>query len=329
MGAITTELDHLLQAILDIVMIKTGLVISEEYLCEILNEEYGEDNIFKNVEEDRKKHIRIRSEKFDEYCSIVRKRLGETDRTFPNFREHVDKMMAFNSDGYDIIKAEEYVMGLMAKLYVEGEMIKPHELLILARIERKYPIEMISEILNFTVEQRELTNHIFPIERELWDGGDKLEDLFEKELVPKFKNEYFDQKFINYLEANPDKLEFMNWRNFERLTAEFFNRFDFDVELGPGTNDGGVDVRVYNKKDKTAPLIIIQCKRHKGTNDVKINTVKALYSDLEFENAKYGLIATTSRVAPGGKEVCSIRKYPIGFAENSLIKKWVEKMAKK
>lgn len=238
-------------------------------------------------------------------------------------------MMAFDAEGYDIIEAEKYVMGLMKKLYVEGEMVNPHELIMLAKNERKYPIKIILEILNFMVEQQKLTNHIFPIERELWDGGHNLEDLFEKELVPKFNNEYLDQKFINYLEANPNKLEFMNWRNFERLTAEFFNRFDFDVELGPGTNDGGVDVRVYNKKDKSAPLIIIQCKRHKETNDVKINTVKALYSDLEFENAKYGLIATTSRVAPGGKEVCSVRKYPIGFAENSEIKKWLENMKKR
>jgi len=119
----------------------------------------------------------------------------------------------------------------------------------------------------------------------------------------------------------------MHWRNFERLTAEFFHKLDFKVELGPGTNDGGIDVRVFSEEEHT-PLIIIQCKRHKKSNDVKINTVKALYTDVDYEEAKYGLIATTSRVSKGGKDVCSIRKYPIGFAENSEIRTWLKKMRK-
>lgn len=121
----------------------------------------------------------------------------------------------------------------------------------------------------------------------------------------------------------------MHWRNFERLTAEFFNRQGYQIELGSGSHDGGIDIRVYNKNDKTKPYIIIQCKRHKESNQVKIEIVKAFFADVIFEKAQKGLIATTSKIATGGKKIISIRKYPLEYTENKEVVDWINQMSKR
>lgn len=120
----------------------------------------------------------------------------------------------------------------------------------------------------------------------------------------------------------------MHWRNFERLTSEFFKRRGFKVQLGPGTKDGGIDVRVWPAdSDKSGPpLILIQCKRYKKANDVEIETVKALWTDVLYEGAQHGLIATTSRIAPDGVKISRARKWPLGFSENKQVSHWAKTM---
>ncbi len=53
----------------------------------------------------------------------------------------------------------------------------------------------------------------------------------------------------------------MHWRKFEELTAEYLQREGFNVELGPGINDDGVDVRIWKSTQNVheeAPHIIVQ-----------------------------------------------------------------------
>lgn len=118
----------------------------------------------------------------------------------------------------------------------------------------------------------------------------------------------------------------MHWRKFEGLTAEYFSREGYEVELGPGRNDGGIDVRVWknNKKAGDPPLILIQCKRYK--DKIERTVVKALWSDMEWEKAGSGLIVTTSGISPGGLSDCQARGYKIEEANKNTIAQWLEKM---
>jgi restriction system protein len=59
---------------------------------------------------------------------------------------------------------------------------------------------------------------------------------------------------------------------------------------------------------------------------VTIETVKSFYTDVVFDKAKNGLIATTGYIAKGGKKVCETRGYNIKFAEKENIKKWAKEM---
>lgn len=72
--------------------------------------------------------------------------------------------------------------------------------------------------------------------------------------------------------------------------------------------------------------MLIQCKRYAEGSLVNVEFVKALWSDVAFEDAQKGLIATTSRVTPEGKRLASVRKYPLDFAENEQVKEWSRSM---
>jgi len=332
MGAILWSLENFVNTILDIVVIKTGLVISEDHLIEILQEEFPDDRVFRDYQTRKRHPVRIRSEEFDFYCWEVRKRLGELEENIhPYFIGDVDKLMKWHDQGIDPIKVLERIVEAMTKYHDKDnpKLIDPEPVLKDVLLEEMAPPEVVFEMFNSLIRNQKLSNTIFPVEEVLWDGGTNLSDLFEKESLHKSATEFIEQKFINYLQANPKELELMHWRNFERLTAEFFQRQGYEVELGPGVNDGGIDVRVFDKNDNSKPYIVIQCKRHKESNQVKIETVKSFYTDVEFEGAKKGLIATTSKIADGGKKVVSIRKYPLQFAENEEIKNWVNQMKKR
>jgi restriction system protein len=155
----------------------------------------------------------------------------------------------------------------------------------------------------------------------------ELARLFASERLPE-AGTFFDQRFVNYLSANPEKLDAIHWRQFEALAAEWLQREGYDVELGPGRNDGGVDVRAWNAPDDRSmpPAIIVQCKRQRGS--VGKVVVKALWADVYAEKAASGLIVTTSDLSRGATGVINARAYPVTVANGSQVKKWIAAMRK-
>jgi restriction system protein len=159
-----------------------------------------------------------------------------------------------------------------------------------------------------------------------WDGVVPLASLFGGEHIPADAEAYVDQRFLDFLAARSERLDEMHWRNFERLCAEFFKRAGFVVHLGPGSDDGGVDVRVWNPDNRETPFLLVQCKRFAEGKLVKVETVKALWADVEYEGAQQGLIATTAHVTPGGKREADARGYRMGFVESRRVREWARSM---
>jgi restriction endonuclease len=159
-----------------------------------------------------------------------------------------------------------------------------------------------------------------------WKDTKSLNELFKSESLDTYYGSFFDQRFIDYLYKNFDDINKINWRKFEGLTAEYFDRAGFQVEIGRGRKDGGVDIRVWPKDERKdfPPAILIQCKREKKT--IGIGVVKILYADIHHERAKSGLIVTSSALSKDARELCKARAYPIGEANRETLKKWVERM---
>ena len=159
-----------------------------------------------------------------------------------------------------------------------------------------------------------------------WDDTAQLRDLFTSASLETRYGTFFDQRFVDYLARNFGRIGEIHWRKFEGLAGEFFSQAGFRVEMGPGSNDDGVDVRVWAPEDDVTkpPLILVQCKRQKAK--VQKMVVKSLWADVEHEKARSGLIVTTSVLAPGSNTVRRARGYQIAAVEREKLKHWLEQL---
>lgn len=162
--------------------------------------------------------------------------------------------------------------------------------------------------------------------RQEWREPKDLKDLFQSESLDSQYGKFFDQRYIDYLHTNFNLIDKINWRKFEGLTCEYFERVGFFVEIGPGRNDEGIDARIWpTETDKNKPpLIIVQCKREK--RKIQKMVVKALYADIVEEKADSGLIVATSCLSPGAQKTLTTRSYPIKQANRDTLRTWITSM---
>lgn len=159
-----------------------------------------------------------------------------------------------------------------------------------------------------------------------WQDSADLKELFQSESLETQYGAFIDQRFIDYVAANFDAIDGVNWRKFEGLTGEYFARLGYHVELGQGRDDNNVDARVWIPGEDRShpPAIIVQCKRQK--EKVEKVVVKALYADVLAEKAASGLIVTSSSLSPGARAVRTARGYPIDEADRPALREWIETM---
>lgn len=318
---------EVLDTVIEEVAFKTGILLTDYDIYTILK---ADPNMAQWSTIFHKKYADIiggfRPEFIEDAVRVIRSALGELpDASHANFYS-IKIFKEMQKNGIDPSPA--------FKVLNEGLASGKYKALDAAAIE---DISTQSGIPKDTVGQLFLILHehlnrglstIYKVESIDWDGVIPLSQLFKGELIPNNLDKYLDQRFLDYLAANDQQIDKMHWRNFERLCAELFKRQEYDVELGPGTKDGGIDVRIWTDAESRSgpPLIIIQCKRFKKENEVGIEWIKALWADVQFENADLGLLITTSYVEPGGKKVCQIRKWNLEAIEHDKVKKWVYSM---
>ena len=100
----------------------------------------------------------------------------------------------------------------------------------------------------------------YNVRRVEWVNTAELEELFNSESLETYYGSFIDQRYIDYLSNHLDDIGEIHWRKFEGLTGEFFKRNGYEVTLGKGRNDGGIDIRVWKEKEdkENPPMILIQ-----------------------------------------------------------------------
>ncbi len=96
----------------------------------------------------------------------------------------------------------------------------------------------------------------------------------------------------------PDDLTRLHWRDFEILLARIFQAQGFEIELGPGSGDEGVDIRLLQRDPIGDVLTLVQAKRFGPRNKIDLQAVAALYGVGMAERADKSLFVTTSNYAP-------------------------------
>ena len=306
---------------------KSGLALSIEEMCDHLVDT-GYADILSSSETQT---VRIRSENYDELFYKLLYKIGYTKEEYNGDALGIGLFHKYR--GTKLESVHEGILELFNKIWpsliqktIESGTKSLDPTPYLRAVFDKYGkvgVNLAIEKLDALDQGMRMSPHS-GMRYTNWSNIEELNSLFSGGAGKPEEGEFIDQRFINYLYANQDKLEKMHWRKFEELTAEYFHRHGFIVELGPGSNDDGVDVRVWkNSQDENndPPHIIIQCKRQK--KKIEKIVIKGLHADMNFFKADVGLVVTTSELSPGAKKTISARSYAINEIDNSGVRKWL------
>lgn len=104
---------------------------------------------------------------------------------------------------------------------------------------------------------------------------------------------------FEHFAGNPEALHELHWRKVEEFLDSVFRNQGFRTELGPGTGDGGIDLRLYQSETIPEIVTLVQVKRYKDA--IGREPVAALSAIAQMERAQRALFVTTSRYQPAAR----------------------------
>jgi hypothetical protein len=122
----------------------------------------------------------------------------------------------------------------------------------------------------------------------------------------------------------PDDLRRIEPRQFEILLDGIFKNNGYRTELGRGSGDGGVDIRIYHNDVVGEALTLVQAKQYAPHRPIGLEAVQALSGAVEDEKANRGLFVTTSRYLPGSQNFANRQNQRLQLAQTEDILKWTE-----
>ena len=128
-------------------------------------------------------------------------------------------------------------------------------------------------------------------------------------------------EFIAFFRDRPDYLRNAGPRQVEVFLDSVFRNNGFRTELGPGSNDGGVDLRLYNHDVVGEIQTLVQIRRYAEKYPIELEAVAALAAIVDQEKAHRGLFITTSRYLPVAQRFAA-RKQVLELATLDHIKAW-------
>lgn len=137
---------------------------------------------------------------------------------------------------------------------------------------------------------------------------------------------------FEHFASAPDDLKKIEWRQFELLLDAIFRNQGFRTELGSGSNDGGVDLRLYQSEGLPELVTLVQAKRY-ANRPIQLEAVAALFGVTVAENANSGLFVTSSRFQPKAKAFATATEKRIGLprlalADGPKVAEWCNSIAK-
>lgn len=136
---------------------------------------------------------------------------------------------------------------------------------------------------------------------------------------------------FEYFARHPGSMKKLGWRQFEELLDAIFKNQGFHTELGSGTNDGGVDIRLYQDRAIPELVTVVQAKRYID-NPIQLEPVAALYGNAVVQDASHAIFATTSYFQPAAREFArsterKLRWPTLELADGAKVAGWCSEVA--
>ncbi len=129
-------------------------------------------------------------------------------------------------------------------------------------------------------------------------------------------------ELYSHFENRPEDLYALHWRDYERLLAEIFKNQGFDVKLGPGSNDGGIDITLIQRNPIGDIMTIVQAKKYAPRNKVDLTAIQALYGAQVADQVPNALFVTTSSYAPAAKRFAARGNVAMQLATSTEVSNW-------
>ncbi len=325
MGGVILQPGSLGDGLHETIGYKSGLAVSIAELCDLLSGTKYPDAILKN----EAGFVRLRSEEIQDLYYQALYKVGYTDKRFNGDRLGTFVYTKYAEHQRELDGVANLFLEWLPKMMDVAERngtkkMDPTPLMKDAR--EKFGIIGL-RIAFDRLDAMATASDLDPFSRsqhqpEWLDRLDLAELKRRSEQMPAH-GAFFDQRFINFLANNSERIGEIHWRRFEQMSAEFFHRAGYTVEVGAGSNDDGVDIRAWRggADPSGAPTLIVQCKRQKEKVD-KV-TVKGLAADVSYNGADYGVLITSAELSVGAREVVSVRGYPVKEVNLEKVTEWL------
>jgi hypothetical protein len=125
------------------------------------------------------------------------------------------------------------------------------------------------------------------------------------------------------ISRSPSLLHNISSTVFEKLAAEIFKSFGYEVEMTATTRDGGFDIIAMRRAVPTDIRVLIQAKRYAPDRAVGVEIIRSLYGIRASNSVSQVVLATTSRVSiPAKREFELVIPWQLDFLERDRILDW-------
>jgi len=134
----------------------------------------------------------------------------------------------------------------------------------------------------------------------------------------------FDRELIRRLSQSPNELRTIERREFERLVAELFAGFGYEVELTQRTRDGGKDI-IAVRRSEVETRFLVECKRPDPGHPIGVSTVRELYGVKVDDGASKAILATTTYFSPDARHFSEKHRWELELRDFDAIHEWIQR----
>ena len=169
--------------------------------------------------------------------------------------------------------------------------------------------------------------HIFPIENHDPQLFSQYREYFRWKWICSLIQGDFDalnSELYEHFATTPEQLYRLHWRDFEKLIAELMEAQGFQVEIGPGQGDGGIDLTLLQRDPIGDVLTLVQAKKYRPDRPIGLQAIQALHGAKEAECASGSMFITTSAYQPAAKRFASRQNVQMSLYVSDDVRQWCE-----
>jgi hypothetical protein len=135
-----------------------------------------------------------------------------------------------------------------------------------------------------------------------------------------------NRDLIQRLAKTPSLLHDLQPRAFEEVVAYLFRSRGYETILTKATRDGGKDIYAIRREDVGNLLFLIECKKYSPHRPVGVECLRALYGQVQAENATAGILVTTSYFTQPAIDFWTNFQYQMALHDFEKLKVWLESL---